>query len=32
MTAYREHASDQDEDAADSLEPQLAAAVVDVFV
>ncbi len=32
MTAYREHGSDQEEDAADSLEPQLAAAVVDVFV
>jgi hypothetical protein len=32
MTAYRDHGSDQDEDAADGLEPQLAAAVVDVFV
>ena len=32
MTAYREHGADQDEDAADGLEPQLAAAVVDVFV
>lgn len=32
MTAYRDHGADQDEDAADGLEPQLAAAVVDVFV
>ncbi len=32
MTAYREHGSDQEKDPADSLEPQLAAAVVDVFV
>lgn len=32
MTAYRDHGSDQDEDAADRLEPHLAAAVVDVFV
>jgi hypothetical protein len=32
MTAYRDHGSDQDEDAVDGLEPQLAAAVVDVFV
>jgi hypothetical protein len=32
MTAYRDHGSDQDEDAADALEPHLAAAVVDVFV
>jgi hypothetical protein len=32
MTAYRDHGSDQDEDAADGFEPQLAAAVVDVFV
>jgi hypothetical protein len=32
MTAYRDHGSDQDEDAADSVEPHLAAAVVDVFV
>jgi hypothetical protein len=31
MTANRDHVSDQDEDAA-SLEPHLAAAVVDVFV
>jgi hypothetical protein len=30
MTAYRDHGADQD--AADGLEPQLAAAVVDVFV
>ena len=32
MTAYRDHGADQDEDAAEGLEPQLAAAVVDVFV
>ena len=32
MTAYRDHGADQDEDAADGLEPQLAAAVVDIFV
>ena len=32
MTAYRDHVPDQDEDAAEGLEPQLAAAVVDVFV
>jgi hypothetical protein len=32
MTAYRGYGPDQDEDAADGLEPQLAAAVVDVFV
>jgi membrane protein implicated in regulation of membrane protease activity len=32
MTAYRDPGSDQDEDAADGLEPHLAAAVVDVFV
>jgi len=30
--AYSDHVSDQDEDAADRLEPHLAAAVVDVFV
>ena len=32
MTAYRGYGPDQDEDAAEGLEPQLAAAVVDVFV
>jgi hypothetical protein len=32
MSAYRGYGPDQDEDAAEGLEPQLAAAVVDVFV
>jgi hypothetical protein len=32
MTANSDHVSDQDQDAAASLEPHLAAAVVDVFV
>jgi hypothetical protein len=32
MTAHRDQVPDQDEDAADHLEPQVAAAVVDVFV
>ena len=32
MTAYRNHVPDQGEDAGDRLEPQVAAAVVDIFV
>ena len=32
MTVNRDHVSDQDKDAAGSLQPHLAAAVVDVFV
>lgn len=32
MTAHRDQVPDQDEDAADRLEPHAAAAVVDVFV
>ena len=32
VTAYIDHVPDQDEDAADRLQPRIAAAVVDVFV
>jgi len=32
VTAYIDHVPDQDEDAADRLQPRIAAAIVDVFV
>jgi hypothetical protein len=32
VTAYIDHVPDQDDDAADQLQPRIAAAVVDVFV